>query len=62
MACGSGACAVAALALESGLLERENWVAIDMPGGRLYVKQAGANEPVMLAGPGVFSFNGRISI
>ena len=62
MACGSGACAIAALALESGLLEREDWVAIDMPGGRLYVKQAEANEPVMLAGPGVFSFNGRISI
>ena len=62
MACGSGACAVAALAIDSGLIERENWVAVDMPGGRLYVKQAAEDEPAMLAGPGVFSFNGRFSL
>jgi diaminopimelate epimerase len=62
MACGSGACAVAALALDTGLLERENWVIVDMPGGRLYVKQESKGDSVLLAGPGQCTFSGRISI
>mgnify|MGYP006275821257 CR=1 FL=1 len=62
MACGTGACAVAALALDTGLLERENWIVVDMPGGRLYVKQPAKGDPVLLAGPGQCTFSGRISI
>lgn len=62
MACGSGACAVAALALASGLIERDQWVAVDMPGGRLYVKHESSDEPVILAGPGHFVFKGTVVI
>jgi len=61
-ACGSGACAVGVAALASGLSEREFWIAIDMPGGRLYVKQDSADDPVILAGPAQFVFSGRVEI
>ncbi len=58
MACGSGACAVAALQLGSGLCARDKWVVVDMPGGRLYVKHEAKNAPVLLAGPATFVFEG----
>jgi diaminopimelate epimerase len=62
LACGSGAVAIAASALASGTLERDQWIAVDMPGGRLYVKQEQDDEPAMLAGPANFIFRGTISI
>ncbi len=62
MACGSGACAIAAAAFASGLIDRSNWVAVDMPGGRLYVRHASASDPVLLAGPGAFVYSGKLSI
>lgn len=62
MACGSGACAIVGYMSQSGLTERSAWTAVDMPGGRLYVKFEDNNEPIILAGPGVFIFNGRISL
>lgn len=62
MACGSGAAAVGALALASGLVERDEWILVDMPGGRLYVSQQSPEEPVLLAGPGAFVFEGKVSI
>ncbi len=61
-ACGTGACAVAACSLATGLGEREAWVAVDMPGGRLYAKQEAPTEPVLLAGPGVFVYSGRLGL
>lgn len=61
-ACGSGACSVAAIALKSGLLPRDQWVAVDMPGGRLYLKQEDEQEPVTMAGPAEFVFSGRVNI
>lgn len=62
MACGSGAAAVGALALASGLVDRDEWIAVDMPGGRLYVKHESPTEPVLLAGPGAFVFDGKVSL
>lgn len=61
-ACGTGACAVGVVALASGLTERSEWIGIEMPGGRLYVKQANSNEEVILAGPADFVFNGSVEI
>ena len=61
-ACGTGACAVAVASLASGLTERSEWIAVDMPGGRLYVKQANAEDEVILAGPASFVFQGSIEI
>ncbi len=61
-ACGSGACAIGSLALASGFVPRSSWVGIDMPGGRLYVKQDSAEDPVVLAGPTEFVFKGTVEI
>jgi diaminopimelate epimerase len=61
-ACGTGACAVGAVALASGLIERAKWVAMDMPGGRLYVKQDEAGDVITLAGPAELVFTGSIEI
>lgn len=61
-ACGTGACAVAVSAYEGGMVERSDWIAIDMPGGRLYAKQSAAGEPVILAGPATFVFSGEFEI
>jgi diaminopimelate epimerase len=61
-ACGTGACAVGATILATGLSERALWVAVDMPGGRLYVKQAGQEDLITLAGPALFVFTASIDI
>jgi diaminopimelate epimerase len=61
-ACGSGACAVAAASFATGLVDRNDWIAIDMPGGRLYCKQDEAGAPVTLAGPAQFVFEGLLEI
>jgi diaminopimelate epimerase len=61
-ACGTGACAVGVASLESGLIERSDWIGIDMPGGRLYVKQASQGDEVILAGPTAFVFSGSLDI
>ena len=61
-ACGTGACAVAVATYESGMVERSDWIAIDMPGGRLYAKQSSPDDAVVLAGPAAFVFSGEIEI
>ena len=49
MACGTGACAVGLTALASGLVDRSDWIAVDMPGGRVYVNQKSEADAVTLA-------------
>lgn len=61
-ACGSGASAIGAAAFASGLSERSQWLGIDMPGGRLYIKQSDSDDPVTLAGPAQRVFRGRVQI
>ncbi len=61
-ACGSGAAAIGAAAFASGLSDRRHWLGIDMPGGRLFVKQSAVDDPVTLAGPGQLVFRGRFTI
>lgn len=61
-ACGSGAGAIAALALHSGLVSRDGWYGVDMPGGRLYVRQDAADEPAVLAGPGQLVYSGQFTL
>lgn len=60
MACGSGACAVAVTAMASGLIDRSEWVAVDMPGGRVFIKQEDPADPVTLAGPAAFVYAGKL--
>jgi len=59
-ACGSGACSVAAAAWSQGFLGESHWIAIDMPGGRLYCKKD--KHSFTLAGPGRFVFEGKVQI
>jgi diaminopimelate epimerase len=61
-ACGTGACAVAVSALATGLTERSLWVGIEMPGGRLYIKQDDPEGAVTLAGPAELAFTGNLDI
>jgi len=61
-ACGTGACAVAASIYQEGFTERDGWIGIDMPGGRLFVKQDEEGGTVQLAGPTEFVFEGQIEI
>ena len=61
-ACGTGACAVAVSALATGLTERSQWIGIEMPGGRLYIKQDDPDGVVTLAGPAELAFTGSLDI
>lgn len=61
-ACGTGACAVAAAVYQQGMTERTGWIGIDMPGGRLYVRQPTEDDSVRLAGPSEFVFAGQLDL
>jgi diaminopimelate epimerase len=61
-ACGSGACAIAAVSYENQASSRSGWIAIDMPGGRLYCRQSEENDEIVLAGPAQKSFVGKFEI
>ncbi|MEY4631816.1 MAG: diaminopimelate epimerase [Pseudomonadota bacterium] len=58
-ACGSGAVAVAAAA-NDGMPGGDTWTAVQMPGGTLYVQQAG--DGWMLVGPAKLVFTGTVEI
>ncbi|HPF73348.1 MAG TPA: diaminopimelate epimerase [Xanthomonadaceae bacterium] len=58
LACGSGACAAAALLIRTGRVHSP--LRIDMPGGTLQVRWNGGGEPVALAGPATFVFEGEV--
>lgn len=61
-ACGSGAAAIGASVFASGLSSRKTWLGIDMPGGRLFIKQAAPDDSVTLAGPGQLVYRGRFTL
>ncbi len=58
MACGTGACAAAVAAINSGRCESP--VRVDLPGGRLDIR-VGSGGHVYLAGPAVEVFRGELS-
>ena len=57
-ACGSGACAAAVAILEQGVVSREAWVALETPGGTLWVQQKDPEGIVRLVGPAVYVYKG----
>lgn len=59
-ACGTGACAAAAIGRRRGLLEEE--VRVDAPGGRMIVRWVGPGERLWLTGPAVAVFQGTVDI
>ena len=58
LACGSGACAAAAVLMKRGRVDRELTVAL--PGGELVIAWPGDDAPMTMAGPTAFAFEGDI--
>lgn len=61
-ACGSGATAVAACALNMGEVFGNSWIAIKMPGGNLFIKKSDVDGHFKLAGPASFVFKGTLEL
>ncbi len=57
LACGTGACAVAAAALQSGRANAKD-LRITLPGGDLMISWEGAGTPIWMEGPAVEVFRG----
>ncbi|NUS38569.1 MAG: diaminopimelate epimerase [Lysobacter sp.] len=60
LACGSGACAAAALLMRRGRIDRE--VAVILPGGELVVGWRDDDAPITMAGPAAFVFEGEFHV
>jgi diaminopimelate epimerase len=60
LACGTGACAAAAVARRRGLVESE--VRVEVRGGELRVNWGGSGEHIWLSGPAEVSFEGHVEV
>jgi diaminopimelate epimerase len=60
LACGTGACAAAAVARRRGLIDPE--VRLEVRGGELRVNWAGRGEHIWLSGPAEVSFEGQVEL
>jgi diaminopimelate epimerase len=59
LACGSGACAAAAVLMRQGRTERN--VLVALPGGELRIAWPDADAQLMMTGPAAFVFEGNLS-
>jgi diaminopimelate epimerase len=59
-ACGTGACAAAAVGRRQGILGAD--IRVDLPGGTAYVSWDGPGEPIWLTGPATRVFSGTIEL
>ena len=59
MACGTGACASAVAAMVDGLVERE--VTVRLLGGDLSIRWDGGDSHVLMTGPAVTVFDGKLA-
>jgi diaminopimelate epimerase len=59
LACGSGACAAAAILMRRGRIDRD--VVVALPGGELRIGWRDDNAPITMAGPATFVFEGELS-
>jgi diaminopimelate epimerase len=57
LACGSGACAAAAVLMRRGRIDRE--VAVELPGGTLTIAWPDDHAQITMAGPAAFVFEGE---
>lgn len=58
LACGSGACAAAAVGRRLGLLQEQ--VQVSQPGGELWIAWQGAGSPITMRGPAEFVYQGKL--
>ncbi|WP_439242201.1 diaminopimelate epimerase [Lonepinella sp. BR2474] len=59
-ACGSGACAAAAVGITQGLLD--NNVQVDLPGGSLQIEWQGEGQPLYMTGSATHIYDGVIKL
>jgi len=59
-ACGTGACAAAVAAVETGRAERLRPMQVHLPGGTLHVTVGEADERVLMKGPACYVFAGEV--
>ncbi|MGH8031603.1 MAG: diaminopimelate epimerase [Luteimonas sp.] len=57
LACGSGACAAAAVLMRRGLVDRD--LVVSLPGGDLRIAWPTDDAPISMAGPAAFVFEGE---
>ena len=62
LACGTGACAAAVAAVETGRAERSSSLTVHLPGGPLYIRVGQAGEPIEMTGPAREVFMGQTKI
>jgi len=60
MACGTGACAAVAAAVENGLCPKNEEIRVQLPGGDMYVRVT--DETIYLTGDAVTVFDGTLEI
>jgi diaminopimelate epimerase len=59
-ACGTGACAAAAAAVETGRMPRGEAIEVELPGGVLTIVVGERGAPVSMTGPARFVFEGSV--
>jgi len=61
LACGTGACAAAVAAVESGRAQRGRPLAVRLPGGTLTIRVGERDAPIAMRGPARAVFRGELS-
>jgi len=61
-ACGTGACAAAVAAVETGRAKREEQLSIRLPGGTLMITVGAPGDTVLMQGPARFVFVGEVAL
>lgn len=61
-ACGTGACAAAVAAVETGRAKREEPLSIQLPGGTLMITVGVPGETVLMQGPARMVFEGEVDL
>ena len=61
-ACGTGACAAAVAAVETGRAQRQQPISVRLPGGTLMITVGAPGEPVLMQGPARFVFRGETDL
>ncbi len=60
-ACGTGACAAAVAAVETGRAKRGDSIRVRLPGGELVIRVGAPGEPVRMRGPARHVFDGELT-
>lgn len=61
-ACGTGACAAAVAAVETGRMRREEPISVRLPGGTLMITVGAPGQTVLMQGPARFVFQGETDL